>query len=641
MNKKIILLFLAVSISLSALSNLDSLAIKLKKAKNDSARIELYYKASLSKKYNLKTTDSLLEKLNNYKTNSNCFLRFLSHYRIGCHYSENEQYPKALSNLLNSLKVADSCQLTVGNMMVRGKLALVNKLALNFKAAILNAHLALTYARQLNDSNNLAYNYTLLGNMYKTDMLLDSALEYHLKALAIREVKNDPAQLAITYNNLGLVYKNKNDIKKALFYLRKSLAIKIKIKDKTISAAYNNLSIVFRKAGIFDSSIYYSQLAVKEGVILKKHLVLAEAIMALAKTYDTINNYKMALHYYKRLKVIEDSVKKDDIDLAFQELQSKYESDKKDGDLKLQSESLKTAEALNSRKNILIILSSIALILALVAAIFIFRSYKQSKKNAFQLGFKNRIIEEKNKEITDSINYAKNIQQSLITNEIVFADNLKDHFILYLPKDIVAGDFYWAHKVANEFIIVCADCTGHGVPGAFMSLMGIGYLKEVIIQKGLTQPDLIFNEMRERIIEGFGTNENKDGMDATLIKINGLNLEVVAANNSIWIIRKDETIVVKPDKFPVGMYVGEKKPFTLNKVQLQPNDLVLMYTDGYGDQFGGPNNKKFKHKTMEKLLIENQNLSMGELKKLLHETLLQWKGGYDQVDDILVIGFRV
>lgn len=641
MNRRIILFFIAFSCSLSVLSNLDSLAFKLKKAKNDSSRIELYYKASLSSKYSLKTKDSLLDKIGNFKTNSNCFLRFLSHYRIGCHYSEKEQYSKALNNLLISLKVADSCQLPAGHMLGRSRLALVNKLALNFKSAILNAHLSLKYSRQLNDSDYLAFNYTLLGNMYKTDMLLDSALDYHLKALAIREVKKDNNQLANTYNNIGLVYKNKDDIKKALYYLRKSLAIKLKTNDKTISAAYNNLSITFRKAGIFDSSIYYSQKAVKEGVKLKKHLVLAEALMAIAKTYDTINDSKMALHYYKRLKIVEDSMKKEDIDLAFQELQSKYESDKKDGDLKLQSESLKTAEALNSRKNILIILSSIALLMSLVAAIFIYRSYKQSKKSAIQLEFKNKIIEEKNKEITDSITYAKNIQQSLITSEKVFADNLKDHFILYLPKDIVAGDFYWAHKVGNEFIIVCADCTGHGVPGAFMSLMGIGYLKEIIIQKKVIRPDMIFNEMRDRIIEGFGTNENKDGMDATLIKLNGLEMDVAAANNSIWIIRNDENIVVKPDKFPVGMYLGEKKPFTLNKIELKPNDLVLMYTDGYGDQFGGPNNKKFKHKTMEKLLIENQGLSMEEMKKLLYNTLMEWKGVYDQVDDILVIGFRV
>jgi serine phosphatase RsbU (regulator of sigma subunit) len=640
-NKKIILLFLAVSISLSALSNLDSLAIKLKKAKNDSSRIELYYKASLSKKYSLKTADSLLDKLNNFKKSSICFIRFLSHYRIGCHYIDKEQSSKALANLLHSLKIADSCSLPEGHMMAHARLAYVNKIALNFKSAILNSHISLKYARQLNDSDYLATNYTLLGNMYKTNMLLDSALDYHLKALAIREIKKDQGQLANTYNNLGLVYKNKNELKKALDYLRKSMDIKLKIKDKTLSASYNNMSIVFRKGGMFDSSIFYSQKSVTEGVKYKKLSVLGEALMTIASTYDTINDYKMALHYYKRLKIVEDSVKRDDIDLAFQELQSKYESDKKDGDLKLQSESLKTAEAINSKKNILIVLSSLALLMALIAAIFIYRSYKQSKKNAVQLGFKNKVIEEKNKEITDSINYAKNIQQSLITSDKVFADNLKDHFILYLPKDIVAGDFYWAHKVGKEFIIVCADCTGHGVPGAFMSLMGIGYLKEVIIQKGITRPDLVFNEMRDRIIEGFGTNENKDGMDATLIKINGLELEVAAANNSIWIIRNNENIVVKPDKFPIGMYLGEKKPFTLNKVELKPNDIVLMYTDGYGDQFGGPQNKKFKHKTMEKLLIENQGLSMEEMKKLLYNTLIEWKGVYDQVDDILVIGFRV
>jgi serine phosphatase RsbU (regulator of sigma subunit) len=636
-----LIFFLIFVTYFSGFAGLDSLKIKLQKAKNDSARIELYYKAVASSKYNLKTTDSILDILRTYRTNSNCSLRFSGIYRIGCYYSDKEIHSKALEYLLMSLKTADSCKNINALMRVRNRLALVNKLVKNFKVSIFNAHVSLGYARELKDSFILASNYTLLGNMYKTDMLLDSALNYHFKALAIREVSGDPIPLAACYSNLGLVYKNKRDFKKALEYLRKSLSLRKGTKDKAISASYNNLSIVFRLMGSFDSCIFYSQKALNEGLKRKNGNVLAEAMMALASVYDTSGDFRTAAYYYKRLKVVEDSINKEKISTDFQELQSKYESDKKDADLALQSESLKTAAALNSRKNILITLSTIALLMALIAAVFIFRSYRQSKRNAEALEAKNKIIEEKNKEITDSINYAKNIQESLITNEKVFVDNLKDHFILYLPKDIVAGDFYWAQKVGNEFLIICADCTGHGVPGAFMSLMGMAYLKDIIIQKNIARPDLILNDLRDQIIEGFGPNGNKDGMDASLVKLNGKELQVAAANNSIWILRNEESIVVKPDKFPIGQYSGQKQPFTLNTIALQENDIVLMYTDGYGDQFGGPNNKKFKHSAMEKLLTRNQHLPMNEMKDLLFETLKEWQGNNEQIDDILVIGFRV
>lgn len=641
MIKKKILVLLLSCLSFFGYSNLDSLTSKLKRARNDSAKIVLYYKYSLSDKYSVKVIDSLMAELDKFKRSSNCYTKFFAYFKTGQHYSELESQTIAIENLLTALRVADSCKNEYAIMLARNKLALVNKVSKNFKAAIFNAHASLFYARRFKDSTVLSSNYTLLGNMYKTDMILDSALTYHFKALAIRELQKDPMELSLTYNNLGLVYKNKKEYRKALDYLRKSLQIKLVLKDKSVYSAYNNISIVYKNMGLYDSSIFYSELVVAEGLHRKNGNALAEAILSLAENFDQKKDLKNAVYYYRRLIVIEDSLNKEKISTQFQDIQSKYESDKKDTDLKLKGESLKTAEALNSRKNILIWLSSLALFMALIASVFIFRSYKQSKRNATQLEQKNKIIEEKNREITDSINYAKNIQQSLITNEKVFAANLKDHFILYLPKDIVSGDFYWAQKTDSEFIIVCADCTGHGVPGAFMSLMAIGYLKEIVNQKQITKPDIILNELRDRIIEGFSLNNNKDGMDASLIKLNGLQLQVAAANNPIWIIRNNENIVVRPDKFPIGNYLEATQPFSLNTIELKENDLILMYTDGYADQFGGPNNKKHKNKAIEKLILDNHHLPLEKIKNLLHENLKEWQGNNEQVDDILVIGFRV
>ncbi len=632
--------------------NLDSLRIKFSKAKNDSTKIEILFKGANSIKNSVKVNDSLVSVILTFTNSPDCYLQLFSYYKVGLHYISMEKKQTAMEFLLKALEVADKCKSNnYGLMIVRHKLGYLNKVTDHIPAAKTNLHLSRYYAQILKDSGMLADNYTILGNIYKNDMILDSALGYHFKALEIRERHPDKRLLALTYNNIGLVYKNMKEYKTALNYLRKSLNLKIETKDVTLPSAYNNIGIIFNRMKLYDSAIVSAKKGMDYCYKAKVSESLFPCIEVLGDAYDGKKDVVNALYYYKRFKKVKDSVSKEEISSQFQEMQSKYESDKKDIDLKLKEESLKTADAINSRKNILIILSSIALLMAVIASIFIFRSYKQSKRNSVQLEFKNKIIEEKNREITDSINYAKNIQQSLITNQKVFADNLKDQFILYLPKDIVSGDFYWAQKIGNEFIIVCADCTGHGVPGAFMSLMAIGYLKEIVNpavagsggqgQKQITRPDIILNELRDRIIEGFSLNNNKDGMDASLIKLNGLQLQVAAANNPIWIIRNNENIVVRPDKFPIGNYLENNQPFTLNTIELKENDLVLMYTDGYADQFGGPNNKKHKNKAIEKLILDNHQLPLENLKKLLLENLKEWQGDNEQVDDILVIGFRV
>jgi len=642
MSKKIIITVLLIFVlKPDFFSGLDSLISRLKNAKTDSARIEAYYKSVIIKKNPEKLTDSLLQEILKFGNSKNCFVAAYSFYKVGYYYAQRENPGKALDNLFAGLKIADICKNKTAVMLIRTKIAFVNKVNDNFKVAILNSHIALSYSKALKDSFTMAENYTLLGNIYKSEMKLDSALLYHELALKLREVRNDPTMMAITYNNLGLVYKNKNDHDKALFYLRKSLVLKQKLKDKTISAAYNNMSLVFKRKGMLDSTIFYSQKVVLEGLKYKNGKILNEGLVSLAEVYYAKKDMPKALYYYRRLREAEDSVNKETISAQYAEMQSKYESDKKDSELKQQQDTINLAATRNSMKNILIIISCVALGMAIVAVIFVFRSYRQTKKNAKDLSQKNKLIGEKNKEITDSINYAKNIQQSLLTSENVFKDNLKDFFILFMPKDIVSGDFYWAQKIEDEFVVICADCTGHGVPGAFMSLLAISNLKEITFHKKILRPDLILNNLRRYFIDSFSLSNNKDGMDASLIKIKGLHMETAAANNPIWIIRNGENMVIKPNKFPIGKHHGEVDDFSLNEFQLKENDLVMMFTDGYADQFGGPKNKKFKYKKMEQLIISKSNLPLDELKKIMEDEIKSWKGRNEQLDDILLLGIRI
>lgn len=257
------------------------------------------------------------------------------------------------------------------------------------------------------------------------------------------------------------------------------------------------------------------------------------------------------------------------------------------------------------------------------------------------------IIHEKNREITDSIHSAKRIQHALLASDSLLKKHLPEHFVLYKPKDIVSGDFYWANVIDNKFIMITADCTGHGVPGAFMSLLNISYLNEAIIEKKINAPEKILDYVRGQVISSLNPEgsdfESKDGMDAVLCvyDFKGLWLRFACANTPLWVVRKNDIIKFRPDKMPVGMHHGEQKPFTANTLGLRKGDIVYTFTDGFADQFGGPKAKKFKYKALKELLLSIQEKSMEEQKGIIEKTFESWKGNLEQVDDVLVIGIKI
>ena len=256
------------------------------------------------------------------------------------------------------------------------------------------------------------------------------------------------------------------------------------------------------------------------------------------------------------------------------------------------------------------------------------------------------IIEEKQKEILDSINYAKRIQFSLLASQHLLKNNLSEHFVLFKPKDVVSGDFYWGTPSDEGFIYITADCTGHGVPGAFMSLLNISKLSQAINENKITRPDLILNNIRTEIIKALnteGSEESKDGMDAVLCKLDvkNLKLQYAAANNAFYIIRNNELLICKADKMPVGKGHDDSISFTYNEITLKREDIVYTFTDGYADQFGGPKGKKFKYKQLEDVLMSICDLPMEQQSFILNQKFEEWKGSLDQVDDVLIIGVKI
>jgi serine phosphatase RsbU (regulator of sigma subunit) len=256
---------------------------------------------------------------------------------------------------------------------------------------------------------------------------------------------------------------------------------------------------------------------------------------------------------------------------------------------------------------------------------------------------KSLIIEEKNRDITASIRYAERIQRAMLPRE----DTFRDTFVLFMPKDIVSGDFYWMHDGGEWLFIAAADCTGHGVPGAFMSIIGHNSLSKIVREYGMTRPSDILDQLNNEVMKALLQRHEKaimDGMDVALIAYNKKvgKVEFAGAYNPLYVVRKGEVFTYKGDRFPIGMTtMDEKKSFTNQDVDIQPGDMLYMCSDGYADQFGTSDIKKFKSGNVKRILAEIWNLPVAEQKLRLEKKIMDWKGDLEQVDDIMFVGTKI
>ncbi|MEN8121084.1 MAG: SpoIIE family protein phosphatase [Bacteroidota bacterium] len=269
------------------------------------------------------------------------------------------------------------------------------------------------------------------------------------------------------------------------------------------------------------------------------------------------------------------------------------------------------------------------------------------KKNLEKIELLNQELKNKNISITDSIEYAKLIQDALLPPEAYINELLHDNFILFKPKDIVSGDFYWVRQINEYIIIIAADCSGHGVPGAFMSMLGISFINEIVRKREITQANQVLNELRKEVKKTLRQTGKKgqplEGMDMAICVINTKNnsMQYAGAYNSLYMIRNNKLDEIVADRMPVGMYLKEEHTFTNHNIEIQTGDIFYIYTDGYADQFGGEKNNKYSIKAFRSLLIDIHQKTMIEQRRILNQTIENWKKGQDQLDDILVMGFRV
>ena len=638
-------------------TKVDSLKAAIKIEKNDSLKVTQI--ASLfdiyQKDYNMdeckKLADEALAVANKTKIKT---VIGIANLLKGITFKEFEDYPNAQIYLLGALKNIDGEVNKKALSDANSYMGYIQEQMKSLDKAISYHRTALKLRSEL--SEKLTTNSLLrIASCYTNLKNYDSAYFYFYKGLRIANKYNNKRNLSAFYNNLGIAYNNNKITDSALVYYQKALNVLLEFQDSIgISGTLINIGGLYVELKNYDKAIEYY----KRGLWIAKKTGfkqwIANGAAGLADVYYVRQDYKLAFDNYKLSRDYTDSIFNEAKASDIANAEEKYQSEKRQQELEIADLKIKVQGDQLHKSNTQRTLLIVGLIISLIVFALVFWGYSKMKKISKELSYVNKevvkqnsIIEEKNKDITDSIHYAKQIQKALLASDKLFKDSFKDHFIFFKPKDIVSGDFYWAHKTDSEILIANADCTGHGVPGAFMSLIGVSKLNEIVRERKILDTDKIMHLLREGILEIFSsatqTQQPKDGMDMVMMRYNFVSqkLQFSCANNSLWLLRDGELIRHKADKFPVGFSYGNIQPFTLHEITLQPNDIVLTFSDGYADQFGGLEGKKFKYKNLQNILTNAADQPLSEMKTILADNLKSWQGNLEQVDDITVIGFKV
>ncbi len=618
--------------------------------------------------------------------------------KLGRVYEGKSDYDKAGKYYLKSLRLKQKINDKKGIASALNSLGLIYYYQGNYDLALKNFSEALPLVEELNFQYGIASILSNMAIIYLYKEQLDTALQIYEKVLNIRKKLNDRYHLSVTYNNIGLIYQKQKKYNKAAFYFKKSLDIKKEIGDKTGEAStYINLAMLFIEKEEFQRALQYLKKAEKIAEAQGDRKLLKNIYNDLATVYEKLKDYEKAFKYEEKYVEIKDSLITEEMQKQLLTLQTKYETEQKEQQIKMQKIKLAKAEAENKQKELKLekekfirIVFSVGIVLLLFVLVFIYFNYRQKRQLSEKLARQNQVIQTKNeklnqlvteiekqkqrieqihKELSESIDYAKRLQTSILPDFAILEKNVEDYFILFRPRDKVSGDFYWWSHVENHTIITVADCTGHGVPGAFMSMLGMSFLREIVEKEYITHPGIILKRLRKEIIKALKQRgvpgEQKDGMDMSLISINHEKgtVSFAGANNPVYVVTTNELEILtipknpvkkvtgentgefvlyelKPDKMPIAIY-ERMDNFATVEFRINKGEQIYMFSDGYADQFGGPKGKKFKYKALKQMFITNASLPMDQQKQILEKTFDEWIKGYEQIDDVTILGIKI
>jgi tetratricopeptide (TPR) repeat protein len=568
---------------------------------------------------------------------------------IGNIYQDQANYAEALRYQLKSLKIREELKDKIGIEMAYNNIGNVVLAQGKSDDALLYYHKSLKIGEELNDLLGIGSANANMGNIYLSLKNYREARICFFKSLKAREQIDDKRGLAETFNDIGSAYFLEKKTEEALIYHLKSFRIYEKTGDKKgIAEACGGIANCYTEKRDYENALHYCDQMLMLAKELNYREGIRDAYGNLSNMYKKQKQFEKALLYTNLYDAIKDSLLNTENFKQVSELNTRYETDKKEKEILL----LTKDQELNARiikQQQLIRWGLIGGVILLFISIFsIYRRYRFKQKANNLLKTQNKEIGEKNMLITDSIDYAKTIQEAVLPTTDKIHNLFPQSFILNKPKSIVSGDFYWVNKIGEQLICAVADCTGHGVPGAFMSLLGYNMLENEIKKNATVEPALILDNLNKQIIKSLSKEENeviKHGMDISLISIDQVSnlLHYAGAHNAIYIVRNMQLTELKADKKGIGfMEKSGSDHFTNQTFQLKKDDMIYLHTDGFPDQKGGPDKKKFFYQPFKELLVSISQLDMLIQKERLDVAHVQWMGEkMDQTDDILIMGIRI
>ncbi len=566
-----------------------------------------------------------------------------SYFQLGNIKSKIADYDKAYNYYFKSLNLYEE----IGDLefvaSVHANMGLVDVGREKFANAKEHYQKSLAFEEKAGESIDLGNIYNNIGGLYQTQNIFDTALTYFQKAMTVYQRMDYKTGLAHGYNNIGIIYYHQEKEDSCILYFLKSLEMRKQIGEKSsISQSYNNIGILYMYQGSFSEAIKYadSALLVAKSVGLKEEV--SDAYINLYEIYFEKADYLNSVLNLKLYTEYQDSMVSERSERLISEMEAKYEAVKKEKEIEQQNIDLKQKSESIDRQSSVIIWGAIGGVLLVFLLVIVYNRNKLTKKQNLIITEQKQEVESKNKEIMDSIIYAKRIQSAILPAEKVIKECLQESFILYKPKDIVAGDFYWLEQKDGKVLFAAADCTGHGVPGAMVSVVCNNALNRSVREHGLTDPGKILDQTRKIVIEEFekSDEEVKDGMDIAVCSLDGNKLLYAGAHNPLWIIRNGELLETKANKQPIGRF-DRQEPYTTHEISLQKGDSIYIFSDGYADQFGGDKGKKLKSRAFKDLLLSIQDKNMSQQKIIIDESFEKWRGNIEQIDDVCVIGVRI
>lgn len=592
---------------------------------------------------------------------------------IGSTYKNMGDLQRAMENYDLNIRILDDIGgLSPSIVTSYNQKAILFQVMNDFDAAAELLNEALVIARQISYKEGEAITLANLSVVYNSLGKYDLVIDQLNQAISIQLEIGDKKGLISSYNSVSLFYVKQLELVDGkdgdmIQELINSASLGLKIAQEIANIRGETESLInvaqgYRFKGDLKKALVFAVQAERLAKEQKEKVSLKRLNLVMAFIYRDMGRYKEAFEYYFEHIKIKEELDSEENQKAMLRLTMKSEYDKQKAidqaafDLEMEKRDELTRKEREKRNLIFLFIGLIVMVIS-VFSVFLYRRYKLTVRQKMIIEHQKELVEEKQREVMDSITYAKRIQEAILPSKNRMNEVLKNGFVLFKPKDIVSGDFYWMEEFEGNVYIAAADCTGHGVPGAMVSVVCSNALSKALLEERQLETGKLLDRTRELVVARFEKSgeDVKDGMDISLASLNfiselknvqgGVKLDWSGANNPLWIVRKTdvggiELIEKKPDKQPIGK-CDNPKPFTTQSVELKKGDCIYLFTDGLQDQFGGGKGKKLKPAQLKEWLIEVSTESMEVQKIMIEERFESWKGGLEQLDDVCLIGIQL